>query len=44
MAPAKQRQSRSLLLKMGLLAAAGVAVGTVVGLTKATPSKPPGAH
>ncbi len=44
MAPAKQRQSRSLLLKMGLLAAAGIAVGTVVGLTSATPSKPPGAH
>jgi hypothetical protein len=39
-APAKQNQRRSLLLKMGLIAAVGIATGTVVGLTKATSSKP----
>jgi cytoskeletal protein RodZ len=42
-APAKQRQTRSLLIKIGVLAAAGVAVGAVVGLTRGTSSKPPGA-
>jgi hypothetical protein len=42
-APAKQRQTRSLLIKIGVLAAAGVAVGTVAALTHGTPSKPPGA-
>jgi hypothetical protein len=40
-APAKQRQVRSLLIKLGLIGAAGVAVGTVVGLSKSSPSKPP---
>ena len=39
-APDKQRQRRSLLLKMGLIAAAGVAVGTVAGLSKGTAAKP----
>lgn len=39
-APAKQSQKRSLLLKVGLIAAAGIAAGTVYGLSKATPSKP----
>lgn len=42
-APAKQHQYRSLLIKVGLVAAAGIAVGTVVALTKSSPSKPPGA-
>lgn len=42
-APAKQRQVRSLLIKLGVVAAAGVAVGTVMGLSKGTPSTPPGA-
>jgi hypothetical protein len=41
-APAKQRQTRSLLIKLGAIAAAGVAVGTVVALTKGSPSHPPG--
>jgi hypothetical protein len=41
-APAKQRQTRSLLLKMGLIAAAGIAVGAVVGLSRGTHSTPPG--
>jgi hypothetical protein len=39
-APAKQNQRRSLLIKIGLVAAAGVAAGTVYGLSKGTPSKP----
>jgi hypothetical protein len=43
-APAKQRQVRSLLIKLGLIGAAGVAIGTVVGLSKASPSKPPNAR
>lgn len=42
-APAKQRQMHSLLIKVGLLAAGAVAVGTVVGLTRGTSSIPPGA-
>lgn len=42
-APAKQRQVHSLLIKFGLLAAGAVAVGTVVGLTRGTSSTPPGA-
>ena len=41
-APAKQRQVRSLLIKLGLVAAAGVAVGTVMGLSKGSPTTPPG--
>jgi hypothetical protein len=43
-APAKQRQVRSLLIKMGAVLGAGAAVGTVYALSAATPSKPPGAH
>lgn len=42
-APAKQRQTRALLIKVGALAAAGVAVGTVLALSRGTPSTPPGA-
>ena len=41
-APAKQRQVRSFLIKMGLLAAGGVALGTVYALSKGSPSRPPG--
>jgi hypothetical protein len=41
-APAKQRQVRSLLIKLGLIAGAGVALGTVYGLSHKTPSTPPG--
>jgi hypothetical protein len=43
-APAKQKQYRSLLIKIGALAAAGAAIGTVVALTKGSPSNPPGAR
>jgi hypothetical protein len=43
-APAKQRRVRTLVIKVGAIMAAGAAVGTVVALTAATPSRPPGAH
>jgi hypothetical protein len=43
-APGKQRRVRSLVIKMGAIIGAGVAVGTVAALTLGTPSKPPGAH
>ena len=39
-APAKQNQRHSLLIKMGLIVAAGIAAGTVVGLTKGTSGSP----
>ena len=39
-APAKQNQRRSLLLKLGLIAAVGVAGGTVYALSKGTSSHP----
>ncbi len=41
-APPKQRQIHSLLIKLGFLAGAGIAVGTVVGLSAASPSHVPG--
>jgi hypothetical protein len=43
-APAKQHRVRTIVIKVGAILGAGAAVGTVVALTKATPSKPPGAH
>ena len=43
-APAKQHRVRTIVLRMGAVIGAGVAIGTVVALTEATPSKPPGAH
>jgi hypothetical protein len=43
-APAKQRQYRSLFIKIGAIAAAGAAIGTIVALTKGSPSTPPGAR
>jgi hypothetical protein len=42
-APAKQRQVRSFLIKLGAIAGAGLALGTVFALSKGTPSKPSGA-
>ena len=39
-APAKQKQRRSLLIKVGLIAAVGVAGGVVYGLSKGTSAKP----
>jgi hypothetical protein len=40
-APAKQHQTRSLLIKIGAIAAAGAAIGTVYGLSRSSPSVPP---
>jgi hypothetical protein len=42
-APARQRGHRSLLIKIGLLAGAGIAVGTVVALSEKSPTRPPDA-
>ena len=39
-APAKQRRTRSILIKVGVILGAAIAVGTVAALSKATPSKP----
>jgi hypothetical protein len=39
-APAKQKRTRSILIKVGLIVAAAVAVGTVVALSSASPSTP----
>jgi hypothetical protein len=43
-APAKQHQTRSLLIKIGAIAAAGVAAGTIFALSRGTSPKPPGAQ
>ncbi|HLW53878.1 MAG TPA: hypothetical protein VKW06_13655 [Candidatus Angelobacter sp.] len=42
-APAKQHQARSLLIKIGAFVAAGAAAGTVYALSRGTSSTPPGA-
>lgn len=42
-APAKQRQVRSLLIKVGAIAAGAAALGIVYGLSRSSPSVPPGA-
>jgi hypothetical protein len=42
-APAKQHRTRSLLIKFGAVAAAGVAAGTIYALSRGTSSTPPGA-
>ena len=39
-APAQQRRARSVLIKVGLIVGAGVAVGSVVALSSASPSRP----
>lgn len=41
LAPAKQHQTRSLFIKIGAVAAIGVAAGVVYGLSRATSSVPP---
>jgi hypothetical protein len=43
-APAKQHQTRGLLLKIGAIGGAALAIGTIVALSRATGSKPPGAR
>jgi hypothetical protein len=42
-APAKQRQMRSFLIKLGAIAGGAAALGTIYALTRATSSTPPGA-
>jgi hypothetical protein len=42
-APTRQREVRSFLIKLGAVAAAGAAVGIVYALTRGTSSVPPGA-
>jgi hypothetical protein len=39
-APGKQHRVRSFLIKTGLIVGAGVAVGTVVALSRSSPSRP----
>lgn len=43
-APAKQRRARMILIKVGALVGAGVALGSVAALSSASPSRPPGSH
>jgi hypothetical protein len=43
-APAKQHQTRSLLIKIGAIAAGAAALGAVYGLSRSSPSVPPGAR
>jgi hypothetical protein len=42
-APAREHGHRSLLIKLGLIAGAGIAVGSAVALSHGSPSRPPGA-
>ncbi|HET6218938.1 MAG TPA: hypothetical protein VFE27_18085 [Acidobacteriaceae bacterium] len=39
-APAKQRRTRSILIRVGLLVGGAAAIGTVIALSKASPSRP----
>ena len=39
-APAKQKRARSFLIRVGIVVGAAVAVGTVVALSNASPSRP----
>jgi hypothetical protein len=42
-APVRQRGHRSLLIKVGVIAGAGIAAGAVVALSERSPARPPGA-
>lgn len=42
-APAKQHQVRSFLIKLGAIAGGAIAIGTVYALSRSSPSRPPGA-
>lgn len=42
-APAKTHRSRSLLIEVGAVVGAAVALGTVMALSNSSPSRPPGA-
>lgn len=44
LAPARQKRSRSFLIHVGVVAAATIAVGTVVALSEASSTKPPGSR
>lgn len=39
-APAKQRRVHAILISVGIVAAAGIAIGTVAALSKGSPSRP----
>jgi hypothetical protein len=39
-APAKQRRARSIAIRVAIVVGAAVAIGTVVALTRASPSRP----
>ncbi len=39
-APAKQKRTRSFLIKVGVIVGAAVAIGTVAALSKGSPSRP----
>jgi ferric-dicitrate binding protein FerR (iron transport regulator) len=43
-APAKQHRRRAFWVKLGAVAGAGLAAGTVFALSRSTSSKPPGSH
>ena len=43
-APAKQRRVRSLVIKIGAIAAGAAAIGSIYALSRGTSSLPPGAH
>lgn len=43
-APAKQHRVRNIFIGVGVVVGAAVAIGTVVALENASPSRPPGAH
>jgi hypothetical protein len=43
-APPKQRQTRSWLIKFGFIAGAGAALGAVAALSAASPGRVPGSH
>jgi hypothetical protein len=42
-APARQRGHHSLLIKLGVVAGAGIAAGAAVALSERSPARPPGA-
>lgn len=43
-APAGQRRVRTILIRVGSLVGAGVAIGTTMALSQGSPGRPPGSH
>jgi hypothetical protein len=43
-APAEQHRVRTVLIRVGSLVGAGVAIGTTMALSQGSPSRPPGSH